>query len=195
MARKHFVIGLTGRSGSGKSTAAGIFRDDYGFTVIDVDAVGHDILEENRLGVIAIFGSGILNEKGEIDRGFLGDIVFSDPGKLAALNSLLHSGMKKRITRLISGLSNKLVVLDAALLFEIKLDELCDFILSVEAPDSEIIDRLKKCRKWTRDKASNVLKSQSGMESRRQEIDYILFNNADEEKLRRQIEFFILTVL
>lgn len=63
MSFKHFVIGVVGRSGAGKSSVAKIFQSDYGFTVIDADNIGHITLEENMPGVVAIFGSRILNEK------------------------------------------------------------------------------------------------------------------------------------
>lgn len=195
MSFKHFVIGVVGRSGAGKSSVAKIFQNDYGFTVIDADKVGHTALEENMPGVVAIFGSGILNDKNEIDRGLLGDIVFSDPEKLKTLNSILHSEMKKKIARMLSAITNKLVLIDAALLFEIKLDDLCDYIVSVEAPDGKIKSRLMKSRNWDPARIENILKAQEKSSSRRQDIDYVFFNNGDEDKLRKQVEFFILAVL
>jgi dephospho-CoA kinase len=195
MSFKHFVIGVVGRSGAGKSSVAKIFQSDYGFTVIDADNIGHITLEENMPGVVAIFGSRILNEKNEIDRGLLGDIVFSDPEKLKTLNSILHSEMKKKITRMLSEITNKLVLIDAALLFEIRLDELCDYIVSVEAPDGKIKSRLMKSRNWDSARIENILKAQEKPLSRKQDIDYVFFNNGDEDKLRKQVEFFILAVL
>jgi dephospho-CoA kinase len=195
MPRKHFVVGVVGRSGAGKSSVAKIFHDDYGFTVIDVDKIGHITLNENMPGVVSIFGAAILNKKKEIDRVRLGDIVFSDPEKLKTLNSILHSEMKKKIVKMLSSISNILVVIDAALLFEIKLDELCDYIVSVEAPDDKISDRLKKSRNWDTVRINSILKAQDKSLSHRQDVDYIFFNNADEDKLRKQVEFFILAVL
>src|SRR5271157_3698800 len=144
MPRKHFVIGVVGRSGAGKSTVSRIFQGDYGFTIIDVDKIGHITLEENLPGVVAIFGSAVLNENNEIDRGRLGDIVFSDPEKLKTLNSILHSDMKRKIVKMLSTVTNKLIVIDAALLFEIKHDDLCDYIVAIEAPEEKIRDRLMK---------------------------------------------------
>ncbi len=195
MPRKHFVIGVVGRSGAGKSTVSRIFQGDYGFTIIDVDKIGHITLEENLPGVVAIFGSAVLNENNEIDRGRLGDIVFSDPEKLKTLNSILHSDMKRKIVKMLSTVTNKLIVIDAALLFEIKLDDLCDYIVAIEAPEGKIRDRLRKSRNWDPGRIDNILKSQEKSPFRKQDVDYVFFNNADEDKLRKQVEFFILAVL
>lgn len=103
--------------------------------------------------------------------------------------------MKKKITRMLSEITNKLVLIDAALLFEIRLDELCDYIVSVEAPDGKIKSRLMKSRNWDSARIENILKAQEKPLSRKQDIDYVFFNNGDEDKLRKQVEFFILAVL
>jgi dephospho-CoA kinase len=115
---------------------------------------------------------------------------------LKTLNSILHIEMKKKVVKSLSAIPNKLVVIDAALLFEIKLDELCDYVVTVEAPDGKIRERLEKSRNWGAERIDNILKVQErGAASRRQDIDYVFFNNDDEEKLRKQVEFFILAVL
>ncbi len=195
MAKKHFLIGIAGKIGSGKSTVAKVLCDDYGFSMIDADKVGHAVLEELKPKIIEEFGKDIINDKNKIDRALLGNLVFSDPDKLKQLNSLLHPEMKKKIIRMINDINTKLIALDAALLFEIKLDEICDYILAVEAPADKLVERIKKYRNWPEEKILKVLKIQDDFNRHKQDIDYIIFNNADEEKLRKQIEFFILAVL
>ena len=61
------VIGLTGLPLSGKSTVAR-FLEERGARVIDVDRVGHEVLEESRQAVIARFGEEVCGKAGAIDR-------------------------------------------------------------------------------------------------------------------------------
>jgi dephospho-CoA kinase len=65
----------------------------------------------------------------------------------------------------------------------------------VEAPESQIIERLKNSNNWYEDIIFSILKIQENLYQNKSKIDYIFFNNSDEEKLKKQIEFFINTTL
>ena len=85
-------IGLTGGLGSGKSTVAGIFRK-LGILIIDADQVVRELTrpdcrEFDR--IVDYFGDGVVGSDGNLDRALLGRIVFSDPQKRGALESILH---------------------------------------------------------------------------------------------------------
>jgi len=194
MPRKYFMIGIVGKAGSGKSTVARILSENYDFAIIDADKIGHSILEEIKELILKQFGHDILSNNGKIDRNILGNIVFKDSEKLKILNSIIHPEIKKKISQVIEITPEKLLVLDAALLFEMGCDEFCDYITLVEAPEKQIIERLKKSRRWDEDKILSILKIQENLYQNKSKIDYIFFNNSDEEKLKKQIEFFINTV-
>jgi len=194
MPRKYFMIGIVGKAGSGKSTVARILSENYDFAIIDADKIGHSILEEIKELILKQFGHDILSNNGKIDRNILGNIVFKDSEKLKILNSIIHPEIKKKISQVIEITPEKLLVLDAALLFEMGCDEFCDYITLVEAPEKQIIERLKKSRGWDEDKILSILKIQENLYQNKSKIDYIFFNNSDEEKLKKQIEFFINTV-
>ena len=94
------IIGLTGGTGSGKSTI-GRRLSERGFSVIDADLVGHDVIAPGgaaEAGVIAAFGEVILSE-GRIDREKLGRRVFGDPEALEQLNGLVHPAIFSEIGR------------------------------------------------------------------------------------------------
>ncbi len=93
------IIGLTGGIGSGKSTVAEILKK-LGAVVIDLDRIGHEVLRKDSVvykKIISVFGEGILNDDGEIDRTKLGKIVFSDEGALQRLNKIVHPAIDKRV--------------------------------------------------------------------------------------------------
>jgi len=86
------LIGLTGGICSGKTTIARAFGD-MGASIIDLDSLGHQVLKDDGLvkeRLVYSFGAGILDPKGDIDRGKLGRLVFVNPDYLITLNSIVH---------------------------------------------------------------------------------------------------------
>ena len=91
------IIGLTGKSCSGKDYVARLFGEE--FVVIDEDNLGHVALDNNREKLVAAFGDSIITD-GKVDRKKLGPIVFSDKEKLEKLNSISHPWMVAETLRL-----------------------------------------------------------------------------------------------
>ena len=115
-----FCIGLTGGIGAGKSTVANIFQT-LGASVINVDAVGHSVLDQSSneyLDIIETFSEDILNPDGTINRAALGQIVFNSESQLAKLEAITHPGINKRLTSMLEKQSAKLTILDMAVLVE-----------------------------------------------------------------------------
>ncbi len=194
MSDQKLIIGIMGKIGSGKSTVAKVLHDDYGFECLDADRFGHAALEKEKDALVRLFGNGIVGADSSVDRKILGNIVFSDPEKLSLLNSVVHPRIKADIQQTIASSQNGKFVIDAALLFEIGLDEMCDFVISVEAPVESVIERVRTNRRWETDKIRNVLEAQRYMDFLKDKTDFIIFNNHDDLKLRKQIEFFILAI-
>src|SRR5688572_14864126 len=125
------VAGLTGGIGSGKSTFAALLAE-RGAQVIDADQIGRDILRPGEPAwhsVVDQFGDEILSPGTmNIDRKQLAGIVFSDPGKLAALNAITHPAIVARIADDLERLRNtdEVVILDAALIVELGLTDTVD---------------------------------------------------------------------
>ncbi len=74
------TIGLTGGIGSGKSTAAEMFAK-LGVNLIDTDAIAHQLTAAGQPALTTIrkiFGKGIMNSDGTLDRSKLRDLVFND---------------------------------------------------------------------------------------------------------------------
>jgi dephospho-CoA kinase len=128
------VLGLAGGYCAGKDAVAAILAEG-GFRIIDVDAVGHRVLREPeaRELVAARFGPGVLAPDGQVDRRKLGSRVFRDRKELAALEAIVHPRMVQRVREDLA-LEGGAVVVNAALLFRMGLERLCDAVLCVRAP-------------------------------------------------------------
>jgi dephospho-CoA kinase len=146
---------VTGAYCSGKNTLVSVLKQ-LDFSEIDVDRVGHRILEKS--GVQAElrrhFGADIFTPQGAIDRRTLGQRVFRNPRELRALESIVHAPMAGEVERALGQLAGA-VVINAAVLFRMGLERLCDAVICVRAP---LIQRLKRSRRRDRAGLLQVLR-------------------------------------
>jgi len=127
------LIGLTGKYCAGKNHVA-LLIEKRGIPVLDVDKLGHLVIEMEKERLVARFGGGILGKDGLVDRKALGAKVFGRPEELAALEGIVHPGANRETLAWIKCQKGKVCVINAALLHRsIVFDEL-DAILLVEAP-------------------------------------------------------------
>ena len=124
------VICITGKIGSGKSTVARLLSERLGWRVIDVDGIGHEILERDDVKekIVEIFGENVVR-CGRVDRSRLRKIVFEDEDNLKRLEKLLHPLMVEEILNELRWLDN--AIIDCALLERMKLLNLCDLVITV----------------------------------------------------------------
>lgn len=125
------VIGLTGPTGAGKSTAS-IIAANMGVKVIDCDLLARKAVERQSAGLkslVKVFGNGILNSDGTLDRKALARIAFSSQDKTELLNNTLLPHIAELVNMEI-GKTPK-VLLDAPTLFESGIDKICDKTVAV----------------------------------------------------------------
>ncbi len=137
---------MAGGAASGKSEVARLWKR-LGAAVVDADAVGHACLNrpDVRRRLVKAFGKEILSA-GRIDRSALGRAAFSSPAGVRALNRIMHPAMTKRLRREVETLRRRgrVVVLDAALLFEAGWDRLVDWTVVVTSARNARIARLRR---------------------------------------------------
>jgi dephospho-CoA kinase len=187
------VIGLTGGIGTGKSEVAKKLQD-LGAKLIEADKLGHLAYQPHshpwRL-VIEKFGTDILGENDEVDRKKLGAIVFSDPSALATLNSIMQpciADMARNLIKEYREKGQKVVVLEAAILIEAGWDELVDEIWVTTAPESEVVNRLKKRNNFSTSDIKARIISQLSEEKRIGHAEAVINNSGDLDNLSNQIE-------
>ncbi|MBQ3647735.1 MAG: dephospho-CoA kinase [Spirochaetia bacterium] len=125
------VVGVAGKTCAGKNLVSRTIAGQ-GFYHVDVDQLGHIALENQKEKLFKTFGPGIRRHDGSVDRKALGTIVFSSPEEKRKLEAIVHPEMVNMVEDIIEERQN--VVVDAAILFEMKLDRLCDLVFWVEAP-------------------------------------------------------------
>ncbi|KIF73986.1 dephospho-CoA kinase [Streptomyces sp. 150FB] len=183
-------LGLTGGIGSGKSEVARLLSS-YGAVLIDSDRIAREVVEPGTPGlaaVVAEFGPGVLTADGALDRPKLGGIVFGDPGRLKALNAIVHPLVRARSAELEAGAGqDAIVVHDVPLLVENGMTGLFDLVLVVDASSETRLDRLVKRRGMERDEALARMAAQADRDERLAAADLVIANDGPLEKLKPQV--------
>lgn len=176
------VIGVTGNTGSGKSTVSTIIKNNTGALVIDADKVVKELMvsgNEYYEETVKLFGEVIVNkEKQKIDNKKLAKIIFEDEEKREKLNKLTFKYIGKRTKELI--LENKekeVVVLDFPLLYEGKFDKICNCVIAVVSDEETKISRIKERDRITKEAAKKRLGAQIDEEELKKKADYIVDNS------------------
>jgi dephospho-CoA kinase len=155
------IVGLTGKYCAGKDRVARIF-ESHGYSVIDVDALGHEALAAMTAQVVAAFGLSVATEDGGVDRKALGRIVFGNPSAMTRLESILHPSMVRRVKELVAERGGDIVV-NAAILHHMGLHALCGAVLCVSAPWCvRLIRAMRRDRLPFREALSRI-RSQNGV--------------------------------
>ena len=170
------IIGITGGSGCGKTTALNVIRD-MGGLILDCDAIYHQLLKTDTQMLAAIdsrFPGTV--EKGALDRKKLGAIVFADENALLDLNAITHGAVKKEVLRQLES-NPKLAAIDAIGLFEGGLAELCDVTVAIIAPEKDRIARLMTRDGISEEYAKSRIAAQHSDSWFRGRCDHVLENN------------------
>lgn len=137
------LIGLTGRSGSGKTSAAKILTQ-LGAFVADCDIIAHEVLFDDvvkeKLG--ANFPHTIFDKNGNVDRKALGSIVFSDKEKLAVLNSIVHSAIVDKAIAMCINSGKDICFIDGSELEASGVDKKCAHIVVIRADEKTRLHRI-----------------------------------------------------
>ena len=170
------IIGITGGTGCGKTTALNVIRD-LGGTVLDCDAIYHGLLKSDKTLLAAIeerFPGTV--ENGQLQRKKLGATVFSDAKALEDLNRITHGAVKREVLRLLEDCKG-LAAIDAIALFEGGLAELCDVTVAVTAPVEDRVRRLMQREGIQEEYARARIAAQRDNEWFRSHCDYHLEND------------------
>ena len=178
------LIGLTGRTGSGKSSAAKIF-EELGVFCVDCDKVAHEVLFDSNVKkkLVDTFSYVILAENGEIDRKALGKIVFADSEKLRTLNSIVHGAILERCFSLCENSGSDICLIDGSELESSGADEKCDVMVVTVADEKVRLERIMARDKIDRTTALSRMNSQKDYSKEA----IIIENNGDEESLRKKV--------
>jgi dephospho-CoA kinase len=186
-----YIIGLTGNIATGKSTVLR-YLAQKGAYVLDADKLTHESMQKGThtyWAIVDAFSDAILQADGAIDRLKLGQLVFSDPAKLAQLEALVHPAVFDLARRELAGLEADVVVLEAIKLLEAgRLVTMCDEVWVVIANPATQLRRLRETRNMSEAEAQRRMAAQSSQEEKMKRADLIIDNNGTAAELYTQLD-------
>ena len=175
------TIGLTGKTGAGKTTVAS-YLNEKGCYIIDGDIIARQITEKGS-EVLPIlqkaFGDDIIDENGELIRKLLAQRAFADKESTALLNRITHPVIKQRCEaemQKAETLGYKTALIDAAALLDSDCKDLCDKIIVVTAPEEIRLERILQRDGITSQQAMTRIKAQKSDEYYFSHADIIIRN-------------------
>ncbi len=187
------TLGITGRSGCGKSTVTAVFAR-HGVPLADADQISRDILlpDSPLLPKLAgQFGSDILNSDGTLNRRLLADRAFATREGKNLLDSITHPEIIARIRAAKKKAEEdgaELFLLDGAVIVGTAADAECDRLLVVIAPVETSVARIAARDQITPEMAERRLSVQTPETVLTEKADYILRNDADIDTLTARTE-------
>lgn len=186
-------VGITGHLASGKTTALMFFRTS-GYRTVSADRISHKLLKKGTpfyREAVYHFGKDILLANGEISRRKLGGIVFRNKKERKFLEKLLHPEIKRRTAEILKYIKN--IAVENSLLFEMRMENLFDFIIYVTASPGKTAQNLRR-RKIPPALANRIMKAQGPSAEKAKKADFIVKNSSTLFSFQKKIDKIIQTI-
>lgn len=192
MDTKPYIVGLTGGIACGKTTATDHLQS-LGACVVDADVESRALTAPGgeALGDIRdVFGDGVFQPDGTLDRRALGEIVFSDVASRRALEGILHPMVQRRMLSAIGEAAKrgeKVVFLSVPLLFETGMDALCNETWVLTLDRDTQIERLMARDHLDRGAAERRIDSQMSTDDKAARAGQVIRTGRQVEQTRQEL--------
>ena len=183
-------IGITGNLGCGKSTVGKMFKK-LGAIVVDADEIIREFYEKNSPiydKLVSLLGDKVVNERGDIDRKRVADIVFENPELLKKLEKITHTALYERLGEIEKNLGkDDIFMIEASLIFEKNTRHMYDKVIVVYAPYDE-------CKKRAVEKGmppedfERRMRYQMDIDKKRELADIVIDNSGDISSTWEQVK-------
>ncbi|MCI8291185.1 MAG: dephospho-CoA kinase [Clostridia bacterium] len=192
------ILGITGPSGSGKTTLCSLIQKNYDAFIIDADNVAKSLSSNTETEyfrkMVNLFGNEVLRPDGNLNRKEVAKIIYNDNEKRKALNLLTFKYVVYDIENQIRDVQSsnyKYIAIDVPLLYEAKMENICDKVIAVVAEDKEKVLRI--CMRDNIDEklARQRLQIQNNNEFFVKKADFVIHNDGTIDKLEKSLKEII----
>lgn len=186
----HYIVGLTGGIGSGKTTVAEVFAL-LGSVVVDTDLIAHQLTGPGGAAMAALrdaFGSDVVRPDGGLDRPVMRRRVFADPGERTRLESLLHPLIRREALARCAAATSSYVILAVPLLVESgAYREHCDRILVIDCDESVQMARVQARSGYSEAEVRAIMAIQASRSKRLAVANDVICNDNGKEILAGEV--------
>ena len=185
-----FIVGLTGGIGSGKTSAAQLFRE-HGIDVIDTDQIAHALTQPGGAAIEPIrqtFGENYFLQNDILDRAALRKLVFANTQAKQQLESILHPLIYQETLHRLPGIRSNYGILVVPLLLETRdYREIVSHILVIDCPEILQISRTMVRSKMSIEDVHAIMATQCTRKERLNIADDVIQNDSDLHYLAKQV--------
>jgi dephospho-CoA kinase len=189
-----FLFGVTGGIGSGKSTVCDLLRSK-GIPIIEADPLAKELtnrLPEIHQALKAEFGADVYLPDGRLNKERLSQLVFADSQSRKKVNAIIHPHVLKAIkaeaSRLETQEGHRLAGVEAALVFEARMETYLDAVVVVDAPVEVRVSRIGTRDNIEPNEIRQRMDSQMPVSEKQRKADYLIKNAGSPEKLSDEVE-------
>lgn len=183
------VIGVTGGIASGKSNVCNIITD-LGYQVIDCDKITQELsVKDGKLYkvILDLFGSDYLLDDLELDKKKIAKLIFNDNDSKMKLNEKTHPIIIDEVKRRLKECNDKIVFVEAPLLYEAKMESLFDKVICVFLMKKIQVERLMVREGIDEDYALAKIHSQMDLYMKKELADYVIDSRGSFEETKAQV--------
>ena len=194
------IIGITGGIASGKTTISN-FLKMKGFAVHNSDSVVKSIYTNPTTTFIRYLKKinlkSSINGK-KIDKKIIREEIFNNENKRRKLEKFIHNKVKKSREHFLKAnrkKKTKIVILDIPLLFEAKLNNICDFVIFLYLPKKLKIQRAMARKGMTKDVLLKLIKSQLSDSYKKKKADFLINTSKTKQHSFKMILEAIINIM
>lgn len=184
------IIGITGGIGSGKTRIVKLF-ESLGVPCYIADREAKRLMNEDlgvKKAIISLFGNEAYGS-GNLDRKLLGNIVFTQPQKLKALNAIVHPAVAEDFKNWVDNQHYPYIIKEVAILFETGGYKQVDKTLLITAPEEKRIARVMQRDASSKKSIIDRMRNQWSDDKKIPLADFVIENNAWEQTEKKVKQF------
>ncbi|WP_430461701.1 dephospho-CoA kinase [Thalassolituus sp. LLYu03] len=185
-----WVLGLTGGIGSGKTAASDYFAK-LGICVVDADVVAREVVEPGEPAWLAIrdrFGADAFLADQSLNRAWLRQKVFAEPGERIWLEQQTHPRIRERIIEQLSKATSAYAVLVSPLLFESGQSALTQHTLLIDVPEPVQIERASQRDQNNEEQIRRIIAAQMSRADKQAKANDVADNSGTLAHLHQQLD-------